>query len=312
MKKVFIAGATGGIGSALVAELTAKQIEVIAFARTEATLKERFRGNALVTCIAGDVLNDQDVLKAAQGADTIMHAVSFPYEQWEAKHIPCLENLLKVAKQINSRFVMLDNIYAYGKAMSPVKEDVEKRPHTKKGKKRLEMERLIKNSGVPYVIAHIPDVFGPYAVNTVLYSTLQAVVQNKKAYFVGRMDKTREFAYTPDIAKAVVALALKEESYNQHWNIPGCLKITGDALQSFLHEQFNYRKKLKPATTRMIAFLGLFSPFMREQKEMMYLTETPVIVDGEKLQKMLGHLPLTDTRQSLTETIHWIETSKSL
>ena len=49
MKKVFVAGATGGIGSALVTELTARQIQVIAFARTEKTLHARFDGNPLVT-----------------------------------------------------------------------------------------------------------------------------------------------------------------------------------------------------------------------------------------------------------------------
>ena len=307
MKKVFVAGATGGIGSTLVTELTARQIQVIAFARTEQTLHARFDGNPLVTCIAGDVLNDKEVFEAAKGADTIVHAVSFPYEQWETKHIPCLENLLKTAKQINSRFIMLDNIYAYGKVSSPVREDSIKHPHTKKGKMRLEMEQLIKNSGVTYLIAHIPDVFGPYAKNTILYSTLQAVVQNKNAYFVGPMDVTREFAYTPDIAKIVVTLALNKESYNQNWNIPGGLKITGHELQRYLQKNFDYSKKLKSAMRRMITFLGLFSAFMREQKEMMYLTETPVILDGSKLQKMIHHIPLTDGMESLNETIDWIK-----
>mgnify|MGYP003441053829 CR=1 FL=1 len=306
MKKVFVAGATGGIGSALVTELTVRKIEVIAFARTEETLKARFGDNPLVTCIAGDVLNNKEVFKAAKGVDTIMHAVSFPYEQWEATHMIGLENLLTTAKQTNSRFIMLDNIYAYGKSPSPVKEDSIKHPHTKKGKLRLEMEQLIKNSGVTYLIAHIPDVFGPYAKNTILYSTLQAVIQNKNAYFVGPMDVTREFAYTPDIAKVVVALTLNKESYNQNWNIPGGLKITGHELQHYLQKNFHYSKKLKSATTRMISFLGLFSSFMREQKEMMYLTETPVIVDSSKLQKVLHHIPL-DGIKSLNQTIDWMK-----
>ena len=307
MKKVLVAGATGGIGSALVTELTARKIEVIAFAKTEETLKARFGDNPLVTCIAGDVLNDKEVFKAAKGIDTIMHAVSFPYEQWEATHMICLKHLLTTAKQTNSLFIMLDNIYAYGKASSPVKEDSIKHPHTKKGKLRLEMEQLIKNSGVTYLIAHIPDVFGPYAKNTILYSTLQAVLQNKNAYFVGQMDITREFAYTPDIARNVIALALNQDCYNQNWNIPGGLKITGHELHRYLKEHLQYSKKLKPATTRMISFLALFSSFMREQKEMMYLTETPVIVDGGKLQKVLHHLPLTDAIKSLNETIDWMK-----
>ena len=44
-----------------------------------------------------------------------------------------------------------------------------------------------------------------------------------------------------------------------------------------------------------------------QKKEMMYLTETPVILDGSKLQKMIHHIPLTDGTKSLNETIDWIK-----
>lgn len=307
MKKVFVAGATGGMGYALVNELTSRGIEVIAFARTLEHLKERFSSNPLVNYIAGDVLKREELLQSVQGADFIIHAVSFPYEQWEEKHIPCLQNLLDAAKSVNGTFVMIDNIYAYGKATSPVNEDAPKLPHTKKGKLRLLMAKKIESSNVPYLILHLPDLFGPYAINTALYSTLQAVVQNKNAYFLGRMDVTREFAYTLDAAKAAVELSLDKTCHSQHWNIPGSLKMTGDELQDFLCTHYSYRKHLKSATYRMVAFLAVFSRFMREQKEMMYLAYTPVILSSEKLEKVLGTVPLSDGWDSLRETMGWIK-----
>ncbi len=62
----------------------------------------------------------------------------------------------------------------------------------------------------------------------------------------------------------------------------------------------------------MIAFLAIFSPFMREQKEMMYLAYSPVIRSGEKIEKVLGYIPLSDGWDSLKETMIWIEENTSV
>lgn len=307
MKKVFVAGATGGMGTALVNELVSRGIEVIAFARTKDNLQSKFGNIQLVQCISGDVLNYKEILHAVKGTDLIIHAVSFPYESWKDKHIPCLENLLNAAKSINSSFVMIDNIYAYGKTTYPINENSSKLPHTKKGKLRLQMEQIIENHDVPYIITHIPDLFGPSAVNTTLYSTLQSVVLDKNAYFLGRMDMKREFAYTLDVAKSVIELASNKKHYDQHWNIPGCLHISGNELQDFLRTHYHYSKNMKAATSKKIAFLSIFSTFMAEQKEMMYLTETPMILDGTRLEKALEYVPLSDGWDSLKETIKWMK-----
>lgn len=306
MKKVLVAGATGGIGYALVQQLTKQNVEVVAFARGADKLRALFQQNELVTCVAGDVMNVQELLHACVGIDTMIHAVSFPYGQWNETHIPCLVNMLEVAQKNQSKFILVDNIYAYGQQSQAVEEDIAKSPHTKKGKLRLQMETLVKQSAIPYLIAHVPDVFGPNAINTILYGTLRAAVQNKAAYFVGRMDVTREFAYTIDVAESIVALAVNPSSYNQHWNIPGCLKISGQELTLLLQPLLGYRPKIRMATPMLIGFLAIFSSFMREQKEMMYLTETPVILNATKLEKALGNIPFTDRTQSLIETLNWI------
>lgn len=307
MKKVLVAGATGGIGYALVQQLTKQNIEVVAFARGADKLQSMFGHNKLVTCVSGDVLNVQDLLDACVGIDTMIHAVSFPYQQWNETHIPCLVNMLEAAKISGSKFIFADNIYAYGKQPQAVVEDIIKMAHTKKGKLRLQMETLVQESGIPYLIAHVPDVFGPNAKNTILYGTLQGAVQNKAAYFVGRTNVTREFAYTNDVAESIVTLALNPTSFNQHWNIPGCLKVSGQELAILLQQLVGYRPKIRVATSKHVAFLALFSSFMREQKEMMYLTETPVILNSEKLEKALGTIPLTDRMESLRVTMDWIK-----
>ncbi|MEW9108215.1 MAG: SDR family NAD(P)-dependent oxidoreductase [Cytobacillus gottheilii] len=304
MKKVLVAGATGGIGYALVNELTARGIEVIAFARGEQKLTALFNDNHLVTIFPGDALVKEDMMEAAEGAEILFHAVSFPYQNWLAQHPLCIENMLAAAQAHSAKIVLADNIYAYGFQDQHVKESSAKNPQTKKGKIRLEMEKRLLSSDIDVIIAHMPDLYGPLAVNTILFETIKGAAQNKNAIYVGNKQKRREFLYTIDGAKAIIELALKDKAYNQNWNIPSAHPISGIEIESLLRGE-QYRKKIMSVSAGMIALLGIFNPFMREMKEMMYLTEKPVILNGEKYEAEVGPVPRTPYKDGLRKTLEW-------
>lgn len=156
----------------------------------------------------------------------------------------------------------------------------------------------------------MPDLYGPNAENTILNETLKNVVENKKANFVGNTKVAREYLYTFDGAKAMVELSLKKDTYNQNWNIPSTSPITGDDLIAIIRELTGYKKSFRTISKGMIRFLGIFSPFMREVAEMMYLTESPVILSGEKYEKAINRLPRTPYKKGIQETISWMKNAK--
>lgn len=299
------------MGYALVYELVSRGICVVAFSRGKAKLEHLYKSLPNVTIFSGDAINQSELMEAADGVDVIFHAVSFPYQEWENKHPECLEIVLDVSKIRQAKVVFVDNIYAYGRQSEQlVTEEAKKDPHTKKGKIRLEMERKMKESDVPTLIAHLPDFYGPNAENTILNETLKNVVKNKTVNFVGNMKVAREYLYTPDGAKAVVELSLRQESYNQNWNIPSTRPITGDELIAIIQEITGYKRTVRTISKGMIRFIGIFSPFMKELVEMMYLTESPVILSGEKYEKAIKSLPRTPYRQGIQETISWMKKVK--
>ncbi|MBM7648865.1 nucleoside-diphosphate-sugar epimerase [Bacillus ectoiniformans] len=311
MKKALVAGASGGIGYALVLELVSRRVEVVAFSRGKAKLDSLYKEHNHVTIFPGDALNESDMMKAAEGVDVIFHAVSFPYPEWEEKHLACIDIMIKTAQTQQAKIALADNIYAYGlQSNGKVTEAAKKNPHTKKGKIRLDMENRLKQSSVPSLIVHLPDLYGPNAENTVFYETLKNAIQNKTANFVGNTKIAREFIYTFDGAKAVVELALREDAYNQNWNIPSSRPITGEELVAILRDETGYSKSIRPVSKTMIRLIGLFSPFMKEMVEMMYLTETPVILSGEKYEKEIGPLHQTSYQEGLRETLAWMNKTK--
>lgn len=138
MKQAFVAGASGGIGFALVQELVKRGVHVTAFARGEEKLRHLYKEMENVTIKVGDVLNQEEINEAVVGADTLFHAIGFPYEQWDNTHMQCIEKMIEAAKLNEARIVLADNIYAYGKqGVRQVDELAEKTPHTKKGKLRI-------------------------------------------------------------------------------------------------------------------------------------------------------------------------------
>lgn len=49
---------------------------------------------------------------------------------------------------------------------------------------------------------------------------------------------------------------------------------------------------------------GLFNPMMREMIEIMYLTEEPVVLSGDKYEREIGSLPQTPYQEGIRETLH--------
>lgn len=312
MKKALVLGASGGMGYAIVKELVERGVEVIAFARNKNKLTQLFRDISTVKIFSGDVFNFIDLDHATKGVDTLFHAVNIPYPEWKERQPILVKNIIQVAEKNNVKLAVVDNIYSYGKAEKPfVSEDTVKQPHTKKGKIRLELEKMILKAKVPALIAHFPDFYGPNAENTLIHYTLQQVLNNKKASFVGSKKVAREYIFTPDGAKAIVELAFRNDAYGEQWNIPAHSTISGEEIEALIKQLTGYKKNFFTVTKGMIRILGLFSREMREFTEMMYLTEQPVVLSGEKYESFIGPIPRTSYKEGLKQTINFIRENGS-
>ncbi|RKL67875.1 short chain dehydrogenase [Salipaludibacillus neizhouensis] len=306
MKKALVLGASGSMGTVLVKELASRRIEVIAFARGREKLEVLFRDEPLVTICKGDVLKQEELAEAAKGVDVIFQSVNIPYQEWKEKLPLITKNVILTAENCSAKLAVVDNIYAYGRQPNiKVTEETNKKPHTKKGKLRLDMETEYMNSSVPTMIVHFPDFYGPHAEGTLLDQTISKVADNKSGIYIGHQKLPREFIYTPDGAKAMVELTLRESSYNQQWNIPATHPVTGQKLIQILREITGYKKSVSTVGKPMIQFLGLFQPLMKEMVEMMYLNQEPVILSGEKYRNNIGNIPRTSYEQGLKETLEW-------
>lgn len=308
MERVLVLGASGGMGYSIVRELLDRGIQVKAFARTKEKLEKLYGKDQNVTIITGDIFQVEDLKRAADDVDVIFQSANIPYPEWEEKLELFMRNILIAARENGAKLAVVDNIYAYGRSGGKmVTEEFPKNPHTKKGRIRLNVENVIKQSSVDALIAHFPDFYGPNAESTLLHYTIDNIVKGKRAGFVGNQEIKREFIFTPDGAKAIVNLALDERSYGQNWNIPAYGTVNGKELIEMIREITGYNKGVSTISKNMIRFLGLFNPMMREAVEMFYLNEEPVVLDGSKYEKVFGEIPRTSYQEGLRQTIEYMK-----
>ncbi len=314
MKKVIVLGATGGTGAAITNELLKNGIQTIAFGRSIDKLhllKEKLGNSSLLTIKAGNAFDENSIYDAAKDADIIFQCVAVPYQEMMHSQLPLGKAVMAAANKLGKKVVFIDGIYPYGRATKHlVDEEHSKIPHTKKGKIKLELEKLIYSTDWPNaepMIVRLPDYYGPSAnFNSYLGMTIENIAKGKLSSYIGALSIPREYVYLPDAAKMIIELAGKDQAYRQSWNIPGSI-ITGKRLIKFAQSAAGNVSPVIPLTKYTIKLIGLFSPVMREMGEMSYLTETPVYLDGSKYEHNIGPLVKTPFEIGIPETIKAIQ-----
>lgn len=315
MKTAIVIGATGGTGAAVTEELVCRGVHTIAFGRSRSKLERlanRLGNPANLQMSVGDAFRPEDVAAAAAGSDVLFHCANVPYHEMAAKLIPLGESVMEAANGLGLKVVAIDGIYPYGRRrMNRATEEHPKQPHTKKGKVRLAYERMLFDkrwSRAEVMIVRLPDYYGPTANEaSYLGSTLEAIAAGKMAFFIGNMRVPREFVYLPDAAKMIAELAGRSEAYGQNWHIPGGGLISGKEIVRIAQAASGATKPVIPLGKIGLSLLGLAVPVMKEVVEMLYLTEEPLVLSGEKYERLVGPIPATPFETGIAATIRSLQ-----
>lgn len=316
MNKAIVIGAAGGTGQVIVSELLSKDVEVIAVGRTEEKLKKLVEDNHhhhLLSYKVGDLYDFSTIVEAAKDVEVMFLCTGVSYHANEEEVLRFGKTMMDLADFLGIKIVFVDGIYVYGYQVAKGDEYHPMEPHTRKGKLKVKLERLIFSgqwTRAKALIVRLPDYYGISSQNTYLQPTLEGIAANKPTIFMGNLKTPREYVYLPDAAKMIVNIAEKEESYGEKWNIPGVGLISGKEIIRIAREVTGNRKAVIPLTKFSIRLIGLFDAFMKEVVEIMYLTEKGFVLSGDKYEKRIGPIPATPYKEGLEETLRILMKSK--
>ncbi|MDR3462589.1 MAG: NAD-dependent epimerase/dehydratase family protein [Beijerinckiaceae bacterium] len=307
-----VLGLTGGVGGATAKALASHGWQIRAMARDPERARLGARASYPVQWLRGDAMNSDEVSRAAEGAELIVHAVNPPqYKNWRGLALPMLANTIAAARQSGARIVLPGNVYVFGPDAWPVAtESSPLHPLTRKGAVRVEMERMLREAApdVRSLVVRAGDFFGPGSGASSSFNLVVAKGGRnlKKIVDLGRNDAGHSWAYLPDLAEAIVKLVAIQDRladtevvhFGGHWIEPG--RGLAEAIRRVLHRP---RLPLRKFPWVLVYLAAPFMELMRELIEMRYLWDVPLRLDNRKLVGLIGPEPHTPLDTAITAAL---------
>jgi nucleoside-diphosphate-sugar epimerase len=246
--------------------------------------------------------------------DTIVYCVGLPYPSHNL-HPVLIRTTVEAAKQVRvERLVLPSSVYSYGVPQnSRVPESHPREPHTRKGKFRKEQEDIVMAAhtagALQAMIVRLPDFYGPDAEIGLANPIFRAALAGQTANWAGPVNTLHEFVYAPDTGPVIVDLAQRDDTFGQAWNFGGAGTINSLDFITRIYRAVGRAPKYRTVGAGMLKLLGWFNPTMREVVEMLYLQETPVILDDRKLMSKLT-VHKTPYDEGIRQTLDWMRGKK--
>ncbi|MGB2908572.1 MAG: NAD-dependent epimerase/dehydratase family protein [Candidatus Aminicenantaceae bacterium] len=298
----------GPVGLAVMDELLArgKQVRMV-------TRSGRAEVPDGVEIEAGDAADLEVSERACQGAAVVYSCCSPPYDKWPELFPPLQNGIIVGAVHAGAKLVSMENLYMYGQTRGkPVAEDLNCDALTRKGMIRARMaEELMsahQSGRIRVVIARASDFFGPRALNAAMGDRVfYPALAGKKVQVLGNPDLLHTMTFVPDIARALVLIAEKDEALGKAWHIPSPETVTTREFIERVFADAGKKPRIQSVPRFMVKIMGAFLPVMRELNEMLYLWEEPFVVDHSKFEVAFG-FKATPLDEAITQTVEWFRT----
>jgi nucleoside-diphosphate-sugar epimerase len=242
--------------------------------------------------------------------DIVFHCAQPGYVYWPQQFPPITKGILDGLARTQARLVFGDNLYMYGPTQGqPIHEELPYRAAGPKGRTRAEMARLLLDAHsagrVKVAIGRAPDFYGPRVLSSTLgEQVFIPALEGKTVNALGNVDLPHTYAYIRDFASGLVTLSDHEEAFGQAWHVPSAETVTTRQFVEMIGQETGHALKIRSASRLLVSLLGLFSPELREMKEMMYEFEEPYVVDHSKFARTFG-VDVTPHREAIRETVAW-------
>jgi nucleoside-diphosphate-sugar epimerase len=279
MKELHLVLGAGQVGS-LVAEQLLEKGHRVRVARRTPSKDTRFESVSL------DVRDAEAVARAADGATVVYNCTNPLYHQWSELLLPMARGAADGAARAGARLVVLDNLYVYGDT-SHMREDQPMSPVSKKGelRKRLAEDLLARKE--PIAIGRAADFYGPSTPQAMFGDRVfERALADRAVEVFGDLEQVHSYAYTADVARALVALGSRESRGT--WMLPVNPAETTQQLFDRYSRAIGRPIRARKIPRWVLRGAGLFAKQLGETVEMIYQWEQPYVLDDSKFRADFG------------------------
>jgi nucleoside-diphosphate-sugar epimerase len=247
-------------------------------------------GAAFQSC---DALDAAAVRAACEGATQIVVTIGFPYISavWRRNWPRAMQNFLAACEATGARMVFVDNLYMYGPQHDPLREDMALTSYGVKPAVRAQITALWMKASAArrarVTALRPPDFYGPRVLQSHLGETgFAALAKGGRVTLIAPPDTPHDFAYVPDIARAVVTLLdAPDDSFGQAWHVPCAPIQTPREILELGAKALGVKLRITAMPLWALPLAGIFSPMLRSISEMRFQWDRPYRVDASKFAR---------------------------
>lgn len=279
-KTVLILGASGRFGSNC----------VIAFEAAGWTVRKFTRGT--------------DMAKAVQGVDVIVNGLNPPYQlDWQALLPPMAQEIVAAARSSGATILQPGNVYGYGNQAGVWDQNTPHHATTTKGKARIAMEAVYRNSDVQTIILRGGDFIDTKPGGN-YFDLMTAKLSKGRFEYPGNPDIPHAWAFLPDMARAAVMLAQMRSTLGRYEDIPFAgFTLSGKQMMGALQTASGQKLTMKGFPWWFMRMGAPVSKLFRALLEMRYLWDTPHSLNGARLAELLPDFEGTDIEVALKQAV---------
>lgn len=303
MSNVTVLGGTGGLGRAICAELAGRGHDVTAVSRSG-------KGDVVdgVALRGADLMEPESAVEACVGADVVVMAANVPYARWATDLEPLVDNALVAASRAGARYLMVDNLYAYGSPGQPISVNSPEVADTRKGKIRRRIGQRIlaahRAGDVSATVVRFSDYYGPGGTNAMVHVLgVAPALRGKRPRAMVDPDQPHSFHYLPDAARAVAVLAERPRGDGAVWIPPAAPPLTQRALLTMVAEEVGAPTTVGRVTPSMLRLAGLFDSQIRELRELTGQWDRPYTIDSDAFESAFGGIEVTPHPEAVAQTV---------
>ncbi|AZM62218.1 MULTISPECIES: NAD-dependent epimerase/dehydratase family protein [unclassified Streptomyces] len=241
--------------------------------------------------VALDATDSTRLIEATQGATAIYCCAAPPYHRWASEWPPLASSVCAAAEASGAVLVMLGNLYGYGPVDGPMTEGLPLAAAGTKGRVRAavweQLRTLHEQGRIKAVEVRASDFFGPGVTDGghLAARVMPRLLRGKPVSTLGDPDAPHSWSFVPDVARALVEVAGEERAWGRAWHVPTEPALSVREMVDRLAAQAD----VGPVAVRRVppAALGvasLFSPLIRELREIRYQFDRPFVVDSSAFE----------------------------
>jgi nucleoside-diphosphate-sugar epimerase len=287
-----VVGAGGPLGAAVIEALVAdsKQVRAVLFGEPEVGLPEG------TEAVVVNPLEPASIARGCSGASAIYDCFEPSYASWKKTYAEVTGNIVFAAIESGARTVFASHLLS-----------------SSADNERWEGEVLkAQGSGLTEAaVARLPQLFGVKVMNPMFKLIFDAVLEGKKAHWVGDLDVRRNYLDVEDAARAMILLNEDARAYGRAWNVTSPGGLSGRELIELAFKAVGAKPKVG-RWSRGIALTGsLLAPDTKLVVEMPYDYSSGFNLDGSGFADAFPTFSFTPPDRTVEKALTWYKGEKA-